>query len=179
MLPVWPRPRMRSSCTSPFGCCCCLRPRSRTPSCSASRICRSPCGSPRSRPARKYAPGWRTSRRPERLLLRRSRPMPLTLTVTHRPRLRLHQETRESWQVLHGEARDLERQLETLWLSAFLDFRGALDASTLALALQHGALPTEHALWSAWHGVTQEQTRLPLLSLLQGSAERITDALTP
>ena len=105
--------------------------------------------------------------------------MPLTLTLTYRPRLRLHRDTREPWQVLHAEATDLERELETLWLSVFLDFRSALDASTLALALQHGALPTEHALWSAWHGVTQEQTRLPLLSLLQGSAERITDALTP
>ena len=105
--------------------------------------------------------------------------MPLTLTVTHRPRLRLHQETREPWQVLHAEAGDLERQLDTLWLSVFLDFRGALDASTLALALQHGALPAEHALWSAWHGVTQEQTRLPLQSLFQSAAQRIQDALTP
>jgi len=108
--------------------------------------------------------------------------MPLTLTLTHRPRLRLHQETpetREPWQVLHAEAGDLEGQLETLWLSAFLDFRSALDVSTLARAVLHGALPTEHALWSAWHGVTQDQTRLPLQSLLQASAGRIQEALTP
>jgi len=108
--------------------------------------------------------------------------MPLTLTLTHRPRLRLHQETpetREPWQVLHAEAGDLEGQLETLWLSAFLDFRSALDVSTLARAVLHGALPTEHALWSAWHGVTQEQTRLPLQTLFQSSAQRIQDALTP
>jgi len=105
--------------------------------------------------------------------------MPLTLTLTHRPHLRLHQEIREPWQVLHAEAGDLERQLETLWLSVFLDYRGALEASMLTRAVSHGALPTEHALWSAWHRVTQEQTRLPLQSLFQSSAQRIQDALQP
>src|SRR5215831_6249468 len=106
--------------------------------------------------------------------------MPLALTVTHTPRLDLQvYATTEPWRVLHAQAGELEGQLQTLWDSVFSDLHDSLDVATLAAALAHGPLAAEHTAWSAWHAVTQAQTRAPLLALLHGAAESISEALMP
>src|SRR5215471_13392953 len=106
--------------------------------------------------------------------------MPLTLRLSHTPRLGLQvYATTEPWRVLHAQAGELEGQLQTLWDSVFSDLADSLDVATLAAALAHGPLAAEHTAWSAWHAVTQAQTRAPLLALLQGAAGRISEALVP
>src|SRR5215471_18408117 len=106
--------------------------------------------------------------------------MPLLLHLTHTPRLDLTvYATTEPWRVLHAQAGKLEGQLQTLWDSVFSDLQDSLDVATLAQALAHGPLAAEHTAWSAWHAVTQAQTRAQLLALLQGAAGRISEALMP
>jgi len=106
--------------------------------------------------------------------------MPLTLTLAHTPRLALQvYATLTPWRVLHAQAGELEGQLQTLWDSVFSDLADSLDVATLAAALAHGPLAAEHTAWSAWHAVTQAQTRAPLLALLHGAAGSISEALMP
>jgi len=106
--------------------------------------------------------------------------VPLTLHLTHTPRLDLTvYATTEPWRVLHAQAGKLEGQLQTLWDSVFSDLQDSLDVATLAQALAHGPLAAEHTAWSAWHAVTQAQTRAQLLALLQGAAGSISEALMP
>jgi hypothetical protein len=115
--------------------------------------------------------------------------MPFALTLTHIPRLRHLQLSPapspppplsdEPWRQLLAQATDLESQLQILWDGVFLDYLARLSPESLETAIEHGPLPTEHLLWSAWHGVTQTATRAPLLALLHSAAAQTFDALQP